>query len=489
MNVIFWNDIPNRAQGKPPILYRYIGPYKVADWVRKHGYTAQVIDFVTFLTEDELWKFTTKFITDETIVLGISTTFISQGRYNTSRGMQRLPDHLLNVMARIKEEYPKIKIVLGGAWSEAIGTWKIIHGAVVGKAEDIFLELLDHYKKGTSPPKHVIKMPTFGGNLVAQYYEANNKKYDIESDSFRFSKQDCILPGETLPLEVSRGCIFKCKFCQYENLGRAKLDYLRASKCIEEELLFNYENYGTTNYQVLCDTFNDTTYKVTEWYKMTQRLPFKINFCAYIRADLLHRYEDTCYQLKESGLLGAFHGLETLTPEAAKLVGKGWSGKHARSWIPKLYHDIWKRGVSQHLSMIVGLPRDPQSNVNDWVKWFIDNNLHSIKFGGLTMLRDPWRNSSEFERNAAQYGFKFSDQMNWSNDNWTYESAELCAEKLNADTENYRKFNNWISLSLLTYGYDKEYILKTKQIDYDKSVMFSKGTEFIEKYKALLSEL
>ena len=40
----------------------------------------------------------------------------------------------------------------------------------------------------------------------------------------RFEKNDFILPGESLPLELSRGCIFKCRFCQYPNIGKDKDD-------------------------------------------------------------------------------------------------------------------------------------------------------------------------------------------------------------------------------------------------------------------------
>lgn len=495
MNAIFWNSGPDNNPYGPTIMYRYIGPYKVANWVREHGYTAQVIDFVLFFTEEELWNITKKFITKDTVVLGISTTFLSHHFRKTHLGKQRMPDHVLKVMARIKSEYPAIKIILGGTFAESIGTWKIIDGGVVGKAEDIFLELLDHYINGSPPPKNIKKFPHWGKEVTTHYYEATHKKYDIEKDRFKFHLSDCIVPGETLPLELSRGCIFKCKFCQYDNLGRAKLDYLRATKCIEEEILYNYENFNVTNYHILCDTFNDTVYKINEWCNMVKGLPFKINFTSYMRADLLHRFPDTCYQLKEAGLMGVFFGLETLTPEPAKLIGKSWSGKHAREWLPSVYHEIWNREVAMSLGMIVGLPGDLKENVEDTFDWFVKNDLHDISYSGLAVFKNSWKDSkgsrsSEFDRESEKYGFKFGAGVNeWYNGDWNWETAANYAKELNIRSKEYRKYNNWSSLGLLAYGFDKNYILNTKEKDWNQEKTYQGMFQFIKIYKEMINAL
>ena len=63
-----------------------------------------------------------------------------------------------------------------------------------------------------------------------------NKTFSIETLGHKFIEQDCILPNETLPLEVSRGCIFKCSFCAFPLNGKTKLDYLRSPEYIKNEL-------------------------------------------------------------------------------------------------------------------------------------------------------------------------------------------------------------------------------------------------------------
>lgn len=57
MDVVFLSGGLNRFAN------RYIGPYKIAHWVRKHGYQAQVIDFVDIMPENNVRLALQKFIT------------------------------------------------------------------------------------------------------------------------------------------------------------------------------------------------------------------------------------------------------------------------------------------------------------------------------------------------------------------------------------------------------------------------------------------
>ncbi len=430
MNAIFWNGGIRLG-----MTSRYIGPYKIAHWIRKHGYMAQVIDFSNAWHEKNLYKLTKKFITPDTRILAISTTFFALDTYEWSDGSEdnRMPERLINVARRIKQEFPKIKIVVGGYQADLLSGFGVIDASIMSytmASEDIFLEYLEHLTKGTPPPLGRLIFPKskYLPNESRMWYDtARNPKYNIEDDDFRFIKQDCILPGEPLPLDISRGCIFACKFCQYPHLGKGKLDYIRGMEYIEQEILENYKNFGTTKYYILDDTFNDTEIKLQAFYDMTQRLPFKLSYSSYLRADLIDRFPNMAYLLKESGCFGAYHGIESFHPEASKLVGKAWSGKRGKEFLPKLYHDIWKGEVPQHTNFIVGFTGDTQKNIDDTVAWFIDNDMHSINFNYLSLFGPNNSNSiytvqSEFDKNAEKYGYTFLEPPNggfrsWKTDN------------------------------------------------------------------------
>ena len=271
MNAIFWNGGIRLGT-----FMRYIGPYKIAHWLRKHGYPSQVIDFASAATEDNLYKLTKKFITQDTRVIGISTTFIIDTAFDVPRehewsdGTSRLvPEHMIKVAQRIKKEHPNIKFILGGYKSDFIEDFGVIDATVMSytsASEDIMLEYIEHLTLGKPAPSGQLIFTTdtaTGQKHHRMFYNsAKNPRYNIELDDFTFTKQDCILPGEPLPLDVSRGCIFACRFCQYPHLGKGKLDYIRGMEYLEQEMLNNYNNFGTTSYYILDDTFNDTEIKI-----------------------------------------------------------------------------------------------------------------------------------------------------------------------------------------------------------------------------------
>ena len=139
MDVILWNAGPSVYRYT---IYRTLGAYKIAKATRDAGYTAQVIDYITHLTEEELYAITVKFITPTTSVLGISTTFL------TEKGL--LPDYVVDVINRIVREYPNIKLVFGGYQASSPpnkdNIEKRVYACILEYGEDTFVELLKFYK-------------------------------------------------------------------------------------------------------------------------------------------------------------------------------------------------------------------------------------------------------------------------------------------------------------------------------------------------------
>ena len=112
MNIIFWTGVFELSAH-----YRAIGAYQLSWWMRQHGYDCQVIDFIHHMSVEELVNFTEKFITKDTLCLGVSSTFWSQLKpKNKIWSMSRLepisvPDVVESALHEIKNRHPKIKIV------------------------------------------------------------------------------------------------------------------------------------------------------------------------------------------------------------------------------------------------------------------------------------------------------------------------------------------------------------------------------------------
>lgn len=483
MNVIFWSALPTSDL----IIQRYMGPYQLSHWLRKHDYSCQVIDF---LQAGPIYKFRTstvlditeQFITDETLMIGVSSTFMLD---------RTLPSNIIEAIAVIREKYPKIKFVLGGNKAEIYPPeiTSLFDCVVVGLAEDILLDLVTFYKTGTNEPKGFRELP----HKVKFYREAINKKFDIQTCDHKWHDNDCVQPGETLPIEISRGCIFKCKFCQYPLLGRSKFDYTRSMDLIYDEMMDNYRRFGTTNYTLLDDTFNDTPEKVKAFYEMTQRLPFKIRFVCYLRADLLDRYPDEVWQLKDAGLSGAHFGIESLHPEASKAVGKAWSGKRAKEFLPWLMHEAWNDDVALRITMLVGIGEEPIESIYESAQWMRDNKMTSWSFKPLGIVPNDGRAfMSEFGREAEKYGYTHpnpNDIYYWEHslNDWNWYKAIRVSEDI---TQNIgmtpdnpdARYNCWAHMSLMTYGFTHETLLKTHRHSLDKTKLRKQRNKWLKQY-------
>ena len=176
-----------------------------------------------------------------------------------------------------------------------------------------------------------VQVEIVNGNKHLSEHLVKNKLFNFTDDNHRWSYRDCIQPNEILPIEFARGCIFKCSFCTYPHIGKHKNDYTKHLEYIKEELMYNYDNFGTTAYYVVDDTFNADDDFIKSFTDMSKSLPFKLKYSCYLRGDLLHGNPETEDMFLENGLVSCFFGIETFDEELAKMVGKPWSAKHAKS--------------------------------------------------------------------------------------------------------------------------------------------------------------
>lgn len=481
MDVIFWTGIP-----AVNLAYRGIGPYQLAWWLRSKSYDCQVIDFLHWMNPETILELTEKFVTDKTLCLGLSTTFWSEWREGAKRyaWSPSPPANIRKALMMFKEKYPHIKIAVGGALTDIIPenerSWYDV--MIVAEAEDTFYEVLEEWRKGRK-------------QIFATEYRSNvpyltgpkNHTFNIEESAHRFIEQDCIVEGETLPIEISRGCIFKCRFCQYPHIGKTKYDYLRRFELIKDEIEHNYKTFKSSNYYILDDTFNDSDFKMEGWRDIITSLDFKINYTAYVRADLLKRRYHHVDILRDTGMMSAFFGVESFHPIASKTSGKGWSGKEGKDFLVEL-KNYWKNDVTQHLSLIVGIPPETEKDYIDTHTWLRENRFDSWAWNRLSIIpKDRWF-TSEFDRDPEAFGFTFDEDGAWKTDYMTQDQADLLTAKLNRDVSFRIKYTSWQALSLLQYGIPREH-LTTRHMHSFAHLLTPGKNKFIETYKEKLRNI
>jgi radical SAM superfamily enzyme YgiQ (UPF0313 family) len=416
-DVIIWTSVSEH-----PGVIRSAGAYSLKSWLTQNGYTVKVIDFCSKLTIEDIYNITSRFLSNETIAIGISTTFFDLTTL----------DKLVAVRKLIEESNNRVQWIAGGYFAgtnrvKELERWIQFSGI----GEDNLLRWLD----------------TQSGNTVER------KPFDITCANQMWDDSDIIFSNEALPIELGRGCKFKCKFCQYPLIGKTPGTYIRNLNHVRNEMISNYERWGVTNYYFIDDTVNEDDGKMQQLVDISQSLPFKLQWVGYQRADLIYSHPHQAQWIKDSGCIGTFFGIESLNPEAAKTVGKGWNGIHARDYVPNLINNIWNREIGLQVGLIIGLPGDTEKDAVTAQQWCIDSNIHEWGFKALFIARENSVWQSEFDRNHGLYGYKFNDpksSINWSNKHWSFLDAIELEKQLWNQSTLYKKPGCWTRNSLYT---------------------------------------
>jgi radical SAM superfamily enzyme YgiQ (UPF0313 family) len=436
----------------PARQVRYLGPYQIAWWLREHGFSTQVLEFLYFMTSEQRLALFKKFITHETKVVGYSPFCMLESPQKLTKGEQPIFD----ILNEIKENFPWVKIVAGGQWVRGFliyGYKKInfkLDGVFQGEAEQSFLDYCNHIFKGAAPPKFILGVDS---NKI---YNPSTP-YSIQSCNMSFSENDFILTGESLPLEFSRGCIFKCKFCQYPHIGKDKDDFNKDMSNIRNSLISNYEKFGTTTYHITDDTLNAHRERTKQFHTMTKELPFKIEFIGYVRMDLLSIWPEQLDILPESGLTSCHFGIESFDPLSCNMIGKGWGAKNNKKFLTRIGEE-WGDDVIVNVSMIAGLGKETEQDWEESNNWLTQSKVHDWNYNKLYLA--PKLGLSEFEKEPEKYGYRFNNSA-WETDFVTERQAhEWCLNNMKK-TWSIRIPSVWNYSSLKNLGFDRNAILNS----------------------------
>jgi radical SAM superfamily enzyme YgiQ (UPF0313 family) len=188
------------------------------------------------------------------------------------------------------------------------------------------------------------------------------------------------MPNEHGVMEFSRGCIFKCKFCNFPVLG-VKGDYTRSQESVYEQLMFNYDNYGIQDYGISDETFNDRSDKITKFADVVEKLPWKPYFNSFIRPDLLVARPNDKEELLRLGLYAHFYGVESFNPNTAKYIGKGMAPEKLKQGLLDV-KDYFKKHVGfkyrAQISLITGLPHETLDTLEETKQWINKHWLDQV---------------------------------------------------------------------------------------------------------------
>lgn len=433
------------------------GAYKIAHELRSAGFSTLVINHLEYFSIEELKDILKQTVGSNTLFVGVSNTFFgSMELKNTGKVINQPDAHSFLPHSHSQQEetelcnYIKtlnsdVKIILGGTRAHYNVSNPNIDYVFVGYSDQSVVNFAQHLAHGVPLQK---ARKNLSGIIVVDDDLA--KDFDFANSSMRWCDDDVVLWGEALPLEISRGCIFSCKFCSYRLNGKQALDYLKNYDNIRNELVHNYEQYGVTCYRFVDDTFNDTEEKIDAMLKISESLPFELKFWAYIRLDLLATRPHTIDKLYRMGLRSIFFGIETLNKKTGLLIGKGFDPDRSVALINNL-KQTYGDNLQIHGSFICGLPEESFDSVNNTMQRLLTREIDvdTYSFYPLGIAKGSthvWQ--SAFGLDMQQYGYyedpddTVTDKrlIPWKNKYMTFQQATKHVEEFLERTKKNNRF-------------------------------------------------
>lgn len=427
-------------------LFRYAGPYRFRTELEALGWSVEIIDYVTYFTVDEVISLLKDRLKKEIKFVGFSLTFLNSNYMNSFTNNKAENNTCIGFSKQDTEKLinfiknNNIYIMLGGSYSSKI---------------DIYYDLC-----------------LFGANE-----KTINPNFSFNKSIIKWKKNDFLPDNVSLPIEIARGCAFKCKNCSYSLNGKKSSDYIKDSNIIFNEMMNNYHNFKTDTYFFCDDCYNDSLEKMKKMKVVFKKLPFKLRFFAYLRIDILLSNKNMIDDLYSQGLRSAFIGIESFNHKSASLLGKKAYPddiKNMLLYIRKTYPDLLLV-----CAFIAGLPYESLESFKDGIDW-----CHNI---GIKINAETLRLIGELGETHEQYGYK-KIENEWIND---LTSSKECDEFL----QNYiyngeytlgsmTLYNDMITcgipFNIISDGYNdkKNFINKIILAKYDK-----KFEEIINEYK------
>lgn len=502
-NVVIFTDVISSIASVPAI-----GAYKLAHMLRKNGYSCLVVNHFSDYTSQELKDLLDIVISNTTVLVGFSTTFLANINIEFKPGepvhFPELPSNTVfphgvevesEIINYIRQKNPAIKIAAGGTKVHPNYANKNIDYVCLGYSEKSVVNLVDHLSQKV-PLKNAMRN-VFGVCVIDDKFAT---EYDFKNEDMCWLPED-IVNHKTLPIEIARGCIFKCKFCSYPMNGKQNLDFVKCNDCLREELQSNYDKFGVENYFMVDDTFNDHIQKLQNMRDVVQSLSFRPKFWGYHRLDLICTRPETIDLLYDIGVRAMFFGIETLNHQAGKVIGKG----HDRNKQIKMIQHIRNKypDITMHGSFIIGLPYESVASIEQTHNQLLSQEipLNSWQVQALN-IRKVSLNSyhSDIEKNYQSYGYtdlgsEGMQSINWANEYMTYQQAQQIAIDFEARSEasDIMYVSGVTAMTVATMGYPAlnfEKNKNTKFRDFKFNLIEKKlRKDFVTAHKAQLLDI
>ena len=281
---------------------------------------------------------------------------------------------------RIKEELPQVEIVIGGSHPTAVPERTLkecpaIDYVVKGEGEEVMLEFCDgttprekieglYFRREGAPDGiHFTGIREVVDNITSLPWPALH----LVDREFYFAPSSQLFRGYYLrgtTMFTSRGCPFKCAFCQSPQISVSNSGKFVRSRDAQEvvaEVKHLIATYGVEGIYFSDDVFTVHRARVEELCKafIESGINQKIVWCCNVRVDLV---DDKLLSLmKTAGCVKMLFGIESGSDDSLVRLNKGGQANARRNI--ETIKKVQAHGIGCETGIILGLPDDTEEDI------------------------------------------------------------------------------------------------------------------------------
>jgi anaerobic magnesium-protoporphyrin IX monomethyl ester cyclase len=324
----------------------------------------------------------------------------------------------------VRKIRPEIKLILGGQHI-SMAPWslpKVYDYAVIGEGEESFLRLLHYLLDGEQGSRDKLLGIQYwdNGNLISNRQQPlidpldkipfpdRDNIPDIERKITIDSTRKFNQPGlRIMQLTTSRGCPYKCKFCQPANLwGTFRM---HSATYVAEELELIHKRYGITGVHIEDDLFTGNKKRMVELIELLNNKELLGKMSYYVAARTRQIDDEWIELFKDLGVAKVEFGIESGSEKIATYLKKGTASNDQNI---EVIQKLNQSGISVYASFIGGSPPETISDLNEtWKMMKKIRAIHPNNTCGIC-LATPFPGTELWDLGISE-GYFERENFNW----------------------------------------------------------------------------
>lgn len=384
----------------------HLGLAYLASVLHENGIPVDAIDFTVEKFEDALEKLRKK----PSDVWGITSVAYT---YKNANAIARL----------IKRHHPESKVVLGGhtvvsLYESALKFNPAIDAVVIGEGEYTFLDLVKSYERN-GRLEDVDGIAYRNGDSIRRNRDRELVKNldDLPFPLFNvfpLEKYKTFWRPSPLPIASSRGCKFRCEFCDVQIFYRGKYRE-RSPENVVDEMENDIYKYGNKSLFFSDDIFTLNQKRTKKICEEIKKRKLDVQWACETRVDSVNK--ELLKSMKDAGCWAIFFGVESSSQETLNSMKKGFALEKIR----KAFQACREVGIRTCASLMMFYPTDKKDTVKENIR-FIKSLDPDIAYFAITT---PFPGTGLYKRLMANKMIKDIDLDHFDTLNPVFETDEF----------------------------------------------------------------